>query len=197
MCTEVLSCAACEAFRQTGFGKGTVGATGEVRDGSGKVVRHGATEVASVALLDEAGRIVDVREYVEPHPFAGQPVTFKWFFCHHDGGQPHNRREGLPDGFLLTGLERQVLEVLDHWVTTETDPRRPVAHLQRSGAHGPECQWLRDIARLSQRVMSDRRPWHLIRRAAARAVIATVLGVSPGTVRRRIQNYLATKTARP
>ena len=169
-----------------------------MRTSDGSVLMHEPTELVSLGMHDAEGRDLGVRVIEEPNPDAGRPVMFERGYTHHDGygaRNPAHRREGLPDGLLLTGLEQQFLAVLDHWHTAPPFPGEPVKHLRAIGAAGPAWQWFREPATLTDGFMRDydqrrnRRPWKVVRRRVARLMLAAVLGEDEGTIRRRIQNH--------
>jgi hypothetical protein len=196
--SPALACQECQEFADRRFGAGGWGRSGPVLADDGTVEIHGPTELVSLGMRDIDGRDLGVRVVEEPNPEAGQPVTFVRGYAHHDGYgacRPAHRREGLPDGLLLTGVERPILAVLDHWHKARPFPGEPVRHLRAVGAVGPGWQWLRDVAGLAEEFVPEygqrrnRRPWVLVRRAAARHIIATILGEPEGRIHRRIKNH--------
>ena len=210
-------CAVCNTYGCAGIGA-TQPVGGVLTDEAGQACRYPATERVSIAVLDHDGRLLRIEERDEPHPEAGQLVRSEWRFTHHDGygphGQPPHRREGLPDGFLLAGVLRQILTWLDHLERGDARGRTWTAHLRAIGAPA----WMRRHATRAQQFLSVRSwtaegyeglplakvprserltvprhvrragRWGLVREAAARAIVAEVFMVDPGTIRRRIQN---------
>lgn len=120
-------------------------------------------------------------------------MTFARVYGHHDGlgpfDRPAHRREGLPDGFLLAGLQRQVLEWLDAHAAGDAHGLSLRSHLVE--IHAPV--WMRKLADIA---FPSRRPrraargrWLIVRERVACDVVAAVLGEKSGTVRRRIHYF--------
>ncbi len=213
-CTEV-DCAACARFAAYRLGTTGFGAIGTLTDADGRPVLYPPVEIVHDFVLDPAAPLTDplrgarlvVRE--EAHPDAGQPMTFERGYIRHNRGA-FGRPEGLPDGALLAGLEQQTLPWLDHLEAGDARGRRWIGHLQAIGAP----TWMRTLARIARAKLTvsapkerrarsasrrlrvkdreariERHRWAVARKAAARAVIAQVLGERDGTMRRRLQHY--------